>query len=305
MIDSVLKQGFRAEFIHHEAGVRCFNSGMLARDGQLYLATRRGDARSSLHDIVINKLDGVSPTPITTVNLPRVHGREQFEDARLFMHAGKIHMSYVEGRYWERPWLAVQKLAVLDNNWRVEKVVEIEFGDNGFGKEKNWQFFSRNRRLYFVYSIAPHITVELDKNYKVRKKWIVEVEIPFMGMLRGGTPPQHIRGGYQSFVHFHTEHFTRNRRYAVCSYRFRDKPPFSPYALSEVLMRASEEDPGGTNLDTPEWNPLVIFPTGIVRRKDHWLVSAGVNDSSEVLIEFPLNIPHKPVPSYLREWRKL
>ena len=305
MINSVLRQGYRAEFIHHEPGMRCFNSGMLEKKDGLYLATRRGEARSSLHNIVISKLTGSSPKPVAVVKIPRVHGREQFEDARLFMHRGKVHMSYVEGRYWKTPRLALQKLAILDDNWKVERVIDIEFGDNGFGQEKNWQFFSRNDRLYFVYSIAPHITVELDKDYKVRKRWIVDVNNSFMGLLRGGTPPQHVGGGYQAFVHFHTEHFTRMRRYAMCSYKFRDKPPFEPYALSEVLLRASEEDPVIPNLGTPDWNPLVVFPCGVVRRKDHWLVSAGINDSLDVLLKLPLKLKHGAVYGVERKFKTL
>jgi len=241
---------------------------------------------------MISRLEGCVPHPICRLDLPRTDKREQFEDPRLFIHRGKIHMSYVEGCYGpvER---VTQKLAVLSDDWKIERIVTVEFGDNGFGTEKNWQFFTRGHRLYFVYSIAPHVTVELSKAYKVLRRWKPGPKIPFLGLLRGGTPPQHTGNSFQAFVHFHTEHFTRHRRYGVCSYRFRDYPPFDVCSLSEVLLRGSEEDLTITNTEHPDWDPLVIFPCGIVRRRDHWLVSAGVNDSTDVLLKLPLNIPHK------------
>jgi hypothetical protein len=294
MVPSVTKQGFPAEFIQHEPGVRCFNSALFALNGLQLLATRRCDPRTLLHDIVINRLEGNITRQVCVVRLPRKDGRENFEDPRLFMHRGKLHLSYVEGRYWY-PGHALQQLAVLGDDFSVEQVITIPFGDNGVGYEKNWQFFVLSERLYFVYSVAPHIVVELTEDYKVKRRFFTQGRVPFMDLLRGGTPPQHIPGFFQCFVHFHTDHFSRNRRYGMCAYRFYDSPPFEPASLSEVLLRGSEEDPTLPNVAHPTWNPLVIFPCGIIKREDHWLVSAGINDSTDVLLKLPFDIKHTSI----------
>jgi hypothetical protein len=282
-IPSVMEQGINARFITHaDCTTRNYNSGMAVVGGKTYLATRYFNRAAWRCDIVINELNGMEAKPVTQLKLPRAHGREWHEDARLFWHAGKLYCAYTEGQYWMRPWVAVQKLAVLREDWSVERVVTIGFGENSVGQEKNWQFFSHNGHLHFVYSIAPtHCVVALDDDYMVIGAHQTEsgLKLP----LRGGTPPRRFGDCYITFPHFHVEHEGHARRYAFSALTFEAKPPFRVEGVTEPLIWGSEHDGVILNAAYPHWNPLVVFPCGALLDGDTWMVSAGVNDSFDAL----------------------
>jgi predicted GH43/DUF377 family glycosyl hydrolase len=73
------------------------------------------------------------------------------------------------------------------------------------------------------------------------------------------------------------------RCYYIGACLMKPEPPFDTIAISrKPIIYGSTVD----NL-TPEarkqciqWKPKVVFPGGVVERKDHWLLSVGVNDSA-------------------------
>lgn len=294
---SITAQGVDAHFVKHEPGIRNYNSGLTRKAEKLYLATRRANPENWRCDIVVNRLlPNDRAERICTLALPRKHGMEDFEDGRLFWHAGKLHLAYTEGHYWSRPWLSVQKLAILRDDWSIEQTVTIGFGVNSVGQEKNWAFFShRDGRLHFVYSPSPHVVAALDEKYRVVESWATQPD--GCQHLRGGTPPVHVGQHYYSFAHWYRPHPTRERRYAFCSYRFMDEPPFEIDGLSGSIVWASGRDETLPNLRYPHWAPLVVFPCGALVEEDCWLVSAGINDSFDALFRLPVTIPHDYVLS--------
>ena len=49
-----------------------------------------------------------------------------------------------------------ERLKLLGNRWLIEETFQPDFGrNNGFSKEKNWQFFEHNDQLYCVYQDSP------------------------------------------------------------------------------------------------------------------------------------------------------
>lgn len=298
MTPSVLAQGIPASFVRHEPLVRNYNSGLTRKGFHDYLATRRFNRDTWRCEIVINRLVDGAAERVCGLDLPRAHGREWHEDARLLWHNGRIYCAYTEGQYWMRPWVAVQKLALLRDDWSVEKVYTIGFGENSVGTEKNWQFFSHNERLHFVYSIAPHVVVELDEDLSPYTVHATEcsLALPY----RGGTPPVRAGDSYISFPHYHVAHEARSRRYGFSAYRFEAAAPFHVTDITEPLIVASESDPTLPNLAYPHWHPIVAFPCGaqLNHREDNggtWRVSAGINDSYDAIFEIPhssLNFRH-------------
>lgn len=283
-VPSVTQQGVDATFIRHphEPLVRNYNSGIIVKDGQRYLCTRRFDVKKWGSELIINRLDGDVATFVARLALPRAHGRESHEDARMIWFHGKILVAYTEGQYWMRPWVAIQKLAVLRDDWSVERIVTIGYGQNSLGQEKNWQFFVHDGRLHFVYSVAPHVVVELDEDFKVRGEWRHHPML--RKSLRGGTPPVRIFDRYISFPHFHVDHPSRSRRYGFVAYSFEAKPPFTVLEVSPTLVLGSENDTILPNLAYPHWTPLVVFPCGALRSDcGTWTVCAGINDSYDAL----------------------
>jgi len=290
-----------------DQSVRNYNSGMLRMGGDIVLATRTFNHSTHRCDIVIRRIrdfataDIYTPETIVVLDLPRAHGMEHFEDARLFLHNGKIHIAYTEGHYYQSPTVEIQQLAVLREDFTVERVVTIPFGSNTVGREKNWQFFSHDGRLHFVYSIEPHVVVSLDDNYGIDQAYITPPALEFP--LRGGTPPVFAGSMFVTFPHFHLPHPERSRRYAFSALCFSPVPPFAVVGVTDPIVVASANDPTLPNPAYPHWIPIVVFPCGAFSDGKAWHVSAGINDSYDVIFEIPetslrfAHVPQHSVPT--------
>ena len=224
-----------------------------------------------------------------------IDGKGSFEDARVFLHDGKTHLAFTEGIYDRKPpltFLSIQQIAVLGPDFQPEEKITIKYGRNGTKSEKNWQFFSHEGRLHFIYSIVPHIVVSLSSDLKMplnEYRSDTPLNWPWGEALRGGTPPLRVGDNYLTFFHSHAAHREKNRRYAMGAYMFDAKPPFKIKAVSGALLRASELDPIFQNPSVPNWNPLVVFPVGSwiePKAETDFFVSVGVNDSFDAIASF-------------------
>jgi predicted GH43/DUF377 family glycosyl hydrolase len=224
-------------------------------------------------------------------------GRGSFEDGRIFLHNGRHWVAFTEGFYERTPYIAVQQIARLGEDWQPEEKITIPYGANGGGRksEKNWQFFSYEGRLHFIYSIVPHLVVELGTDMKPSKEYRTGEALywPWGEVLRGGTPPIRLGDNFITFFHSHTEHRQADRRYAMGAYAFEARPPFQIVSISPALLRASDQDMIMPNPSVPNWNPLVVFPMGAwegntpEHPQDYDLnVSLGVNDSFDAIAGF-------------------
>lgn len=308
---SVLEQ-VSGYWVEHEPEVRNYNSGLALVGGRWLLCTRRFDREIWRSQLVLNELQGAKATRLKVLDLPRKTGQEHFEDGRLFLWKGQLHVAYTEGLYWQRPWTAVQKVARLRDDFSVEWAKTLEYGANGVAgvTEKNWQFFVARHNLYAVYAIEPHVVMQFDENLRVVRQWRTSAGLH--KDLRGGSPPVLCDGMMVSFCHWHIGYRRPPseidlRRYGFSAYAFSPKPPFEVLAFSKPIAIASEDDPLIPNLAYPHWTPLVVFPCGAVLDKHEWIISAGVNDSYDVMLRIsPKDIQWRqtntkvPTPSALR-----
>ncbi|MCW5549981.1 MAG: hypothetical protein KIT44_13540, partial [Opitutaceae bacterium] len=285
-VPSVFEQGLKAAAVGHDPAVRRYNSGMAQVGKHIYIATRTFNPGTHRCDIEINRIiieapGRCRPSHVATVDLPRATGMEQFEDGRLLHHRGRLYLAYTEGRYWRRPYVAVQQLALFrKSSWEVEKVWTIGYGNNSVRSEKNWQFFSDGERLHFIYSISPHVVVSLDDEMRVTGEQVTTPTLHWEhGTLSGGTPPVPSKPAgdtYITFFHSYTPHAARSRRYTFSAYEFSAKPPYAIRRLTRPLIVASARDGTLPNPSEPRWLPIVVFPCGaILDRAGNWLVSAG------------------------------
>lgn len=218
------------------------------------------------------------------MRLPQPLGTD-IEDCRLIETSYGTFAAYTEGHYQKQPFLAIQRLALLDKNLRFKRDIPLNFGDNGRKSEKNWQFFEHNGRLHFVYSIAPtHIVVQIDYkgNVEYVDKLTNNIHWPY-GHMAGGTPPVRDGDHYVSFFHSFVADKKHHRRYFAAAYRFNDL--FEITDITPPIWVGSEADP--VNRPHPkgyDWDPLVIFPTAAALQGDTWDVVAGVNDVYDVNI---------------------
>lgn len=289
-----------------------YNSGFLRDDsGDLRFLCRCFNRDLWRCELIWHDLEGEHLIPGERLRLPS-NNREHYEDARLFNHQSHWWVSYVQGLYEQKPFKAVQKVALLDRDGQCAREWTIPFGLNGKRSEKNWSFFSHDGRLHFVYSIAPHVVVEIDDSGKVVKEHRTNPPLMWRwGTMSGGSSPVRIQDEtygdcYLAFFHSYTWHATRHRRYTASAYLFSAEPPFPMIGISKPVLTASADDPWIENVSHPWWNPLVVFPTTAVLDDDEsWLVSLGVNDTCDALV----NMPHKkiqfyPVSEFQKPWTR-
>lgn len=167
--------------------------------------------------------------------------------------------------------------------------------------EKNWMLFAQGGRLWAVYSIAPHVVLELDfatersaeGNIPCRpvyhSDWDVAGYAGCYGELRGGAPPLRIGDMYVSVFHslFHVRRMRRllyrilrkpshkTLRYVAGAYAFAAVPPFEPIWLHPVPVLTPPPLPRrpGPQLDTRIERSA--YPCGSIFKGGEWIVSFG------------------------------
>jgi predicted GH43/DUF377 family glycosyl hydrolase len=191
------------------------------------------------------------------------------EDVRLFRLNGKLHVSFTG--YTGKSTNVL--FARVDEN---ELVVQDVFFPKLPGRqswEKNWTAIDHEGIAHFVYSINPHRIIKVEGD---RAEWAYET--PFKGSwdggpMRGGATPYLYQGNYWHFFHGCTNQANGRRLYNCGVVVFKPEPPFEiiKYTPSPIDVADPSVTPPGQYCD-------VIFPGGVVRRDNKWVVVFGVAD---------------------------
>lgn len=212
------------------------------------------------------------------------------EDPRLFVHNEKLYLSYTDGYQMAQAKINTQTLQA-EESFYIEKPSRQRV-------EKNWTFFDYNDMLYSVYQITPHVIFEIKQNswqsvfrtnFTTDWKW---------GELRGGASPIKVDGNYVAFFHSSkpiTNRGKAGRQYFMGCYVFEGQPPFRPIMISKEPIIAGElMDETIPRLSNKIY---VVFPSGVIRKKDSYDVSFGYNDYESRVI----NITDNFLESNLKE----
>jgi predicted GH43/DUF377 family glycosyl hydrolase len=205
------------------------------------------------------------------------------EDARLFWHNDKPHISYTSASYeLGNEWQCMMQCAELDvESMAATSHHDTRFGVNGAATEKNWTYFSFNGMLRFVYNIEPFIVFEVE----TRKIWYHRHAGEWVfGIPHGGTPPVKAGNRWYSFFHGYRKSDQYHRRYFIGAYAFDDEMrvrAFTPWPI----MAGDSSDGFCFELASTPWAPLVTFPCGSIFENNRWTVSVGLNDSFCGIIE--------------------
>lgn len=211
---------------------------------------------------------------------------EWFADPRLVRLRGRLFVYWNSG--WHEPC----------NHQFIQEVDETHLRPLGTARElllvgaerrkleKNWMLFEHGGRVLLIYSVQPHRVLECELTGTgdiacreiASAEWIPESYPACHGGLRGGAPPQLAEGRLWSICH--TVHDgPEGYVYRAAAYAFSPAAPFAPI-LAPVTPLTLHRGPLPARRHPP-LNPAVaevIYPCGVQRTKDEWVVTWGLND---------------------------
>jgi predicted GH43/DUF377 family glycosyl hydrolase len=252
-----------------------FNASLIRWRGQLLLAYRTGWQGAKIH--VARLTDDYSVIDNTTLELWHPRANYGREDPRFFVWQDKLHLSFIGVRGQNRRITTHQLYACLDDDLRVSKIIYPHY-DKRMSWEKNHSYFGYGDRLFAVYTIKPHVVLELLED-QAREAYVQSWNPIWPGgHLRGGASPVLVGDEYICFFHGKRE---PEYLYSLGVLTFDARPPFRPRRmLSEPLLWANRE-----TQPRDQYCP-VIFPCGAILENDTWKISCGVHDRHTEIYEF-------------------
>lgn len=270
---------------------RSFNASIVEYGGKRLMAYRSHTLAREWCTLHLATL-GPDWQPIgdVQIDVPLINEAGNLEDPRLFHGPdGSLWLAWTEALYQTGQWTCVQRYGQLwhkDGYWRVVTAWTPRHGRNdGTAKEKNWQFFWQGDRCFAIYSHSPQIVIELDGEAVVNEWRTPGIHWRF-GHPSGGTPPVPFNDGHLlTFFHAYKPDNKFHRRYNMAAALIENRPPFAVKFVSDKpLLEASEREPLGPD---PRWNPLCVFPCGVIQDGHLWHVSSGVNDCRCAVTSIP------------------
>jgi GR25 family glycosyltransferase involved in LPS biosynthesis len=260
---------------------RAFN-GSIYKDhitGDWLLAYRDQQANSR---IFITRLDDqMRPGAVTAVELDHPRCALSQEDPRLFFVGDfRIGLSFTgvetcSPEYHPSKIKANVLFALLDPDSLQPRTISAPEVPDRATWEKNWQFFTHDGRLYFIYSIKPHVVYEVHEiTGKILHSHITETPHAWAGgHLRGGAPPVRVGDRYYHWFHGRVGNYDETT-YNTGVYTFAARPPFEVLEMTRAPVQWA--DP----FTRVGQGAAVIFVGGAVHEPlgRQWVISQGVND---------------------------
>lgn len=270
---------------------RNYNPSLLALSGGGFLFAYRTEAEDALEigvsTIALAVLDDVLAVQGNSrLTVPDAPADASVEDPRLFEHQGSPWVAFTVARYTGQGLRSRQAYAPLvrdGKGWKLGEVLFPAFGANGGGgMEKNWTFFSAEGQIRCIYDLgfAKWTVLGLDGE-NVTERWVSDALAWSWGRPSGGTPATPWQGQLLTVFHSFVKHPTRQRFYHAGVLTFDAVAPHSPRLMSpQPVMTAREE--WGRPAYAP-WQPICVFPGGLVQRGNDLLVAYGRNDVDGVI----------------------
>jgi predicted GH43/DUF377 family glycosyl hydrolase len=268
-----------------------YNGSLIRFEGRLLLAYRYHVDNKLSTKLAVAELDD-NFNVIRNSNLEIAGNHQSSEDPRLFIYQGKLWMSYVCSTWPSQNPVCVTKYGMLNqisNGWGIVPQTEKQpaYGKNdGTSLEKNfifWEHFSGE--LYCIHRSLPEQVImgrdcEL-KSPAPRWAW---------GEIRGGCSPLPWQGKLLRFFHssLDFEQPPARRRYFMGAALMEPDAPFRTLAVSKKPICVGSEIDDLTVEQRGEalsYKEKVIFPMGAIMLGDGFVVSAGCNDSSVLLLK--------------------
>ena len=267
-------------------GTGWFNSSIIRWNDELIMAYRHADNNRYLTDIHIAILDRnlqISKDIPINIHYPE---KRFFEDPRLFIHNGKLWLSYIMAKMTPQKHIACQRICELDENFQPVRHIHPQYGNNineaivsnnNWNGEKNWTFYSYDGELYCIYSFVP------TKVLKINEDGVCEVvshNLPkFMwdfGRISGST--QHIEINGMMYGVFHSFTWSGTRNYHMGFYEYDPRKMVITKISRNPFLSATPNPMEDLRPKDMKWRPNCIFPCGIEKDGQNLLVSYGWQD---------------------------
>jgi hypothetical protein len=223
--------------------------------------------------------------------LPQLRG-----DPRLLWHEGKLLVSdnYIAGHGGDR--IQLHEVLIAGREVRTRQVARFERvpGLELNHLEKNWCPFSVAGKLFFEYSVNPHIILACDM-----QRGSIDLafhnaaeQLPFraegVGPLRLSTPAVRLEDGADGRSFLGAFHAVRDGNYYSGFYQFSPRPPFEITAMSAspILWPEDADDVSWRNL---RWRILFMQSLEVDELADRVVMYGGDNDHACVRIEIKLS----------------
>jgi predicted GH43/DUF377 family glycosyl hydrolase len=280
---------------------RNYNPSLLALSGGGFLYAYRTEAKTEkevgVSGIAVAVLDdALAVQGNSRLLLPDAPADASLEDPRLFEHLGAPWVAFTVAQYTGKGLRSRQAYARLlraGKGWKLGAVLYPAFGANdGRGMEKNWTFFSAQGQIRCIYDLgfARWTVLGLDGE-RVTDTWIDDaLEWPY-GRMSGGTPAVPWKGDLLTVFHSFKDHPKRQRYYYAGALTFEALAPHRPKLVTPQPVLVGREEWGTP--DYAPWQPLCVFPGGLVARDGQLLVAYGRNDLDGVIepVELPAMAP--------------
>lgn len=208
-----------------------------------------------------------------------------FEDPRLFKYGTGIAMSYTiygEGK------CPTQAIAFMDNDFKILRNWIPEFMENKRKREKNWIFFTDMGNLKFIYTMDPMVVIEPDASLassRIEAEYRTNTRLRWKhGQVRGSTPPIMTDHGMLAFFHSSLPWKQEHRLYAMGALLFDPATPHRVFKISADPIFMGHPDDKGLKASY-----AVVFPSGVMKKADKFIVTLGVNDESSMIVSIPEN----------------
>lgn len=278
---------------------RAYNPSLFRFNNLTLLSYRehsRGDWRTSLAMAELDqKLNPVSIKPIVPPNELKDNSHE---DARIFVHQGKLWISWTVSQWPATEFKSVVAYGALletPESFHIRPYHIPGYGANDFTTiQKNWLFISKGETLYSIYGVKNGEQIVLQLEGARVEEVFKSKALPWpYAELHGGAVCDFENGNMLHVFNSHTTHRDRSLdRYRCGVAELSGVPPFDMLRLSKRPIITGEE---GYCLDkNPRYKSNVAFVCGVIKDGDSFLISFGHNDNDCRIIRLTKDDLHLP-----------
>jgi len=261
----------------------------------------RGPRRRAIAGVILNNDLSLSRSPVLISDhilfpsIPSIKERTRIwhADPRFFKYRNSIYMCWNDGA--NKPInnqfvIEIDPFTLLPKERARLITVRGLWPESRRSIEKNWSFFESDGKLLTIYSIQPHVVLEVDLSDAesavctplCQSEWESRYS-PLFGEMRGGSAPLLYnrlvdnKSCFLAIAHScYKEH--DGRRYHAVAYEFDKRYPYN--VLRETLepIRLSGETDVFNLHKLNKEVKSVVYPTGLAEEDGSIIISYGIND---------------------------